>query len=250
MTDAESTTKHILVVEDDPAMQCMLADYLRHNGMLVTVAADGRALARSMEGTAFSLVVLDLRLGTEDGLNLLRAMRTRSDVPVIVITGHRTDEIDRVVGLEMGADDYVTKPFSPRELLARIRVVLRRMDAARLEAARSPQRPEDTGLARFGPWCLNRATRRLQSADGTETGLTKGEYALLTAFLNAPMRPLTREHLIGATRLHDDVYDRSIDVQILRLRRKLEVDASAPQVIRTERGSGYVFTLPVRHERG
>ena len=235
-------------------MQAMLADYLRRNDMEVMVASHGRDLPQLLADGSFSLVILDLRLGQEDGFDLLRAMRTHSDVPVIVITGHRVDEIDRVVGLEMGADDYLTKPFSLRELLARVRVVLRRMDAARVEVARNSVRDAGAGVSRFGPWTLNRTTRRLSRADGTGggtgTALTKGEYGLLLAFLDAPMRPLSREHLINATRMHEDVYDRSIDVQILRLRRKLEADASAPQVIRTERGLGYVFALAVVHERG
>ena len=246
--------KRILVVEDDAAMQQMLADYLRRNDMEVAVASHGRDLARLLAEGSFSLVILDLRLGQEDGFDLLRNMRSYSDVPVIVITGHRLDEVDRVVGLEMGADDYLTKPFSLRELLARVRVVLRRMEAARAEAARNPVRDAVAGVSRFGHWTLNRATRRLSKGNGTGKGvgtaLTKGEYALLLAFLDAPMRPLSREHLINATRVHEDVYDRSIDVQILRLRRKLEADASAPQVIRTERGLGYVFALAVMHERG
>jgi DNA-binding response OmpR family regulator len=162
-------------------------------------------------------------------------------VPVIITTGHRRDEIDRVVGLELGADDYVTKPFGVRELLARIRAVLRRRETGRIAA----QREAEQGRYRFGDWQLDRRARRLMNAHGDPVTLTKGEYGLLVAFLDAPQRPLTREHLLQATRIHEDVYDRSIDVQILRLRRKLEIDPSAPRIIQTERGVGYVFTLPV-----
>ena len=246
--------KRILVIEDDPAMQRMLGDYLRRNDMDVAVASHGRDVPRLLDKGSFSLILLDLRLGQEDGLDLLRAMRTHSDVPVIVITGHKVEEIDRVVGLEMGADDYLTKPFSLRELLARIRVVLRRMEAVRVEAARPPARDAGPTVSRFGHWKLDRTNRRLSKEGGTGgdvagTALTKGEYALLVAFLDAPMRPLSREHLINATRLHEDVYDRSIDVQILRLRRKLRADGNTPEVIRTERGLGYVFALAVAHER-
>jgi len=188
------------------------------------------------------LVILDLRLGHEDGFDLLREIRSRSDVPIIITTGDRRDEIDRVVGLELGADDYVTKPFSLRELLARIRAVLRRQEAGRTALQRDdPER----GRYKFGGWQLDRRTRRLADPNGTEVALTKGEYALLTAFLDAPQRPLSREHLLQATRMHEDIFDRSIDVQILRLRRKLETDPSAPNIIRTERGIGYVFALPV-----
>jgi DNA-binding response OmpR family regulator len=186
-------------------------------------------------------VILDLRLGQEDGLDLLREIRSRSDVPIIITTGHRRDEIDRVVGLELGADDYITKPFGLRELLARIRAVLRRRDAGQAVAQRDPER----GRCRFGGWQLDRRSRRLNDSSGEPVALTKGEYALLIAFLDAPQRPLSREHLLQATRIHEDVFDRSIDVQVLRLRRKLETDSNAPRVILTERGVGYVFALPV-----
>ena len=241
--------KKIFIVEDDPAMQQLLADYLRRQDMQVGVAAHGRDLVRLLKEDAYSLVILDLHLGEEDGFDVLRNLRAHSEVPVIVITGHKVDEIDRVVGLELGADDYVTKPFSLRELLARIRVVLRRMDAARSEAAKWPPGQAAT-MSWFGAWTLDRTTRRLSGLDRADIVLTKGEYALLLAFLDAPMRPLSREHLIQATRMHEDVFDRSIDVQILRLRRKLEADASAPKVIQTERGIGYVFTLAVVNSRG
>jgi DNA-binding response OmpR family regulator len=186
-------------------------------------------------------VILDLRLGSEDGLDLLREVRLSSEVPVIIITGHRRDDIDRVVGLELGADDYVTKPFNLRELLARVRAVLRRFDVGRTAPARDPER----GRFRFSGWELDRRARQLTDPASAPVALTKGEYAMLLAFLEAPQRPLSREHLLQATRVHEDVFDRSIDVQILRLRRKLERDPSAPRVIQTERGVGYVFAVPV-----
>jgi DNA-binding response OmpR family regulator len=160
---------------------------------------------------------------------------------VIVITGHHHDEIDRVIGLELGADDYVAKPFSLRELLARIRAVLRRQAIARATA----QREAEQGCCQFGGWQLDRRARRLTDPHGISVSLTKGEYALLIAFLAAPERPLSREYLLQATRIHEDIFDRSIDVQILRLRRKLEHDPSAPRIIQTERGVGYIFILPV-----
>jgi DNA-binding response OmpR family regulator len=191
--------------------------------------------------TEVNLVILDLRLGLEDGLDLLREVRLGSDVPVIIITGHRRDDIDRVVGLELGADDYVTKPFNLRELLARVRAVLRRFDVGRTAPTRDPER----GRFRFSGWQLDRRVRQLTDPAGALVALTKGEYAMLLAFLEAPQRPLSREHLLQATRVHEDVFDRSIDVQILRLRRKLERDPSAPRVIQTERGVGYVFAIPV-----
>jgi len=146
-----------------------------------------------------------------------------------------------VVGLELGADDYITKPFGLRELLARVRAVLLRRKAGHLAPRRDPARSR----CRFGGWLLDRRTRRLTNSDGAPVVLTKGEYALLMTFLDAPQRPLSREHLLQTTRVHEDVFDRSIDVQILRLRRKLEADSSAPRIIETERGVGYVFALPV-----
>jgi DNA-binding response OmpR family regulator len=182
-----------------------------------------------------------LRLGQDDGLDLLRELRSHSDVPVIITTGHRTDEIDRIVGLELGADDYIVKPFSLRELLARVRAVLRRQEMGRAARASDPER----GGYRFNGWVLHRRGRKLVDPKAAAVPLSKGEYALLLAFLEAPQRTLTREHLLQATRVHEDIFDRSIDVQVLRLRRKLEVDPSAPRVIQTERGVGYVFAIVV-----
>jgi DNA-binding response OmpR family regulator len=187
------------------------------------------------------LIVLDLRLGREDGLDLLRELRARSDIPVIITTGHRPDEIDRIVGLELGADDYITKPFSLGELLARIRAILRRRNARPTK----PQRESERGSLRFGGWRLERRTRRLTNPRGEPVPLTKGQYALLTAFLAAPQRPLSREYLLQATRVHEDVFDRSIDMQVMRLRRKLGDSGGSSPIIRAERGVGYVFTLPV-----
>jgi DNA-binding response OmpR family regulator len=219
----------------------MVLDYLEDHNMRGVSASGRQELARNFAESEPDLVILDLGLDQEDGLDLLREIRTRSDVPVIIITGDRRDEIDRVVGLELGADDYITKPFSLRELLARIRAVLRRQEAGRTVVQRDPER----GRYRFGGWQLDRRIRRLIDPRGGQVTLTKGEYALLTAFLDAPQRPLSREQLLRATRVHEDIFDRSIDVQILRLRRKLEPDPSAPQIIQTERGIGYVFALPV-----
>ena len=235
----------ICIVEDDPVMLRMVGDYLEQHNMRVNSASGRQEMARLFAAGEPDLVVLDLRLDQEDGLDLLREIRTRSDIPVIITTGDRRDEIDRVVGLELGADDYVTKPFSLRELLARIRAVLRRQEAGRATSARDAER----GRYRFGGWQLDPRNRRLTDPSGTEVPLTKGEYALLTAFLDAPQRPLSREQLLQATRVHEDIFDRSIDVQILRLRRKLETNPSAPQIIRTERGVGYVFTLLVERLR-
>jgi len=219
----------------------MLASYLEQHNMRVFPALHAREVIRQLTSCEPNVVILDLRLGHDDGIDVLRELRGRSEVPVIIITGDRADEIDRVIGLELGADDYVTKPFGLRELVARIRAVLRRWEVGRAAADREARE----GRCGFGGWRLDRRTRRLTDPSGAPVTLTKGEFALLSAFLDAPQRPLTREQLLQATRVHEDVFDRSIDVQILRLRRKLEADSSSPSIIRTERGIGYVFTLPV-----
>jgi two-component system OmpR family response regulator len=234
--------KHILAVDDDPAMRKLIADYLTDHGFRVSTAADGQEAARFIDEDIVDLVVLDLKLGEEDGLQLVNGLRTASNLPIIVITGHWRDEIDRIVGLELGADDYVTKPFNLRELLARVRAVLRRA-----EADQAPPPADSKGSRyRFAGWELNLRQRRLTSPAGTSVGLTVGEFSLLTAFLRSPQQVLSREQLLAATHLHDEeVYDRSIDVQILRLRRKLETDPSEPELIKTERGAGYVFAAPV-----
>ncbi len=228
----------VAVVDDDPALATMISGYLDGQGIRAVPVSTGREMLKTMETHALDLVLLDLQLEHEDGFDLLRELRQRSDVPVIIATGHRRDEIDRVVGLELGADDYVTKPFSLRELLARIKAVLRRH-------ASDYSRRKNTGLTyHFGGWRLRPKTRELFDPSGEGIALTKGEHALLVAFLEAPQRTLAREHLLQATRVHDDIFDRSIDVQILRLRRKLEAN-SRPSMLVTERGLGYTFTLPV-----
>jgi len=231
----------ILIVDDDFEMRHLILNYLTAQNLRAVPVQGRQEMARQFATGEPSLVVLDLCLGEDDGLDLLRDIRSRSDVPVIITTGHRRDEIDVVLGLELGADDYLAKPFGMRELLARIRAVLRRREAKQIAGEREAER----GRYRFGGWELDRRTRRLTNPHGSPVMLTKGEYALLTAFVDAPQRPLSREHLMRASRVHEDVFDRSIDVQILRLRRKLELDSSAPQIIRTERGVGYVFALPV-----
>jgi two-component system, OmpR family, response regulator len=235
--------KHILAVDDDPTMRELIADYLSNHGFRVSTAAEGREIARIVDEDLVDLIVLDLKLAEEDGLQVVNELRTRSNLPIIVITGHWRDEIDRIVGLELGADDYLTKPFNLRELLARVRAVLRRA-----EMDRPVQSPDDRGTRyRFAGWELGLRTRRLTSPTGRPVALTMGEFGLLSAFLRSPQQVLSREQLLAATHLHDEeVYDRSIDVQILRLRRKLETDPSAPELIKTERGVGYVFAAPVQ----
>jgi two-component system, OmpR family, response regulator len=231
----------VLLVDDDASIRHMVESYLEEHGIDVVSVGQRKEVARYFASGEPSLVILDLRLGQEDGLDLLREIRSSSDVPIIITTGHRSDEIDRVVGLELGADDYVLKPFGLRELLARIRAVLRRREVG----GAASQRDAARGRFRFAGWQIDRHARRLTDPNGMPVSLTKGEYALLIAFLDAPQRPLAREHLLQATRVHEDVFDRSIDVQVLRLRRKLETDPSAPRLIQTERGVGYVFVAQV-----
>ena len=233
---------HILAIDDDPAMRKLVADYLGENELRVTAVATGSEMAQALAQHALDLVVLDLRLAGEDGMELARKLREEGTTPIIIVTG-RHDEADRVMGLELGADDYVRKPFSPRELLARIRAVLRRYQTAREVL---PPRGEKRRAYRFAGWELNLGSRRLSSPEGRRVELTNGELNLLQAFCSAPRRVLTREQLLDLSRLNGaEVYDRSIDVQILRLRRKIEPNPALPQYIKTERGAGYVFSVPV-----
>ena len=242
MAETDGSVPRILVLDDDREMRAMLSIYFEAQQMTASAVSARTDFSRQFAQHEPDIILLDLRLEKEDGLDVLRDLRSRSDVPIIIMTGHRRDEIDRVVGLELGADDYITKPFGLRELLARIRSVLRRHEHKQLAA----EREAVSGGYRFEGWHLDRRSRRLHDPAGAIIQLTKGEYALLVAFLDAPGRPLSREQLLQATRMHEDVYDRSIDVQVLRLRRKLERDPSTPRAIRTERGFGYVFALPVQ----
>jgi len=198
-------------------------------------------MRQALTHSVVDLILLDLKLRAEDGLTLAREVRAKSSTPIIILTS-RKDDIDRVMGLELGADDYVTKPFNPRELVARIRAVLRRTqpsNASRVGA-------EPLKALRFSGWELNLRTRQLISADGERVELTQSDFALLSAFLSAPQRTLSRDQLLELSRGHDDeVFDRSIDVQILRLRRKLESDPSRPELIKTERGAGYFLNARV-----
>lgn len=232
---------HILVVDDDPQIRSLLKDYFGENGLRVSVASNGQEMSRIMNDEAIDLVVLDLRLADEDGMAIARSLRDRLAIPLVMLTGVR-DEADRVMGLELGADDYVLKPFSPRELLARIRTILRRTK----NSVADPVRRREIRAYRFGDFELNLRTRRLKRQDGRAVNLTNGEVNLLAALLAAPGRVLTRDQLLEASRVYDnEVYDRTIDIQVLRLRRKIEADAAQPRYIVTERGVGYLFNAPV-----
>jgi len=236
----ETIQPHILVVDDDPQIRALLEEYLGENGLRVSVVAGGQQMSQILADEAIDLVILDLRLAGEDGMAIARTLRDGSAIPIVMLTGVR-DEADRVMGLELGADDYLTKPFSPRELLARIRTVLRRTKGAALTQARERQ----VRAYRFAEFELNLRTRRLKQRD-RRVDLTNGEFNLLAALLGAPQRVLTRDQLLEASRVYDnEVYDRSIDVQVARLRRKIEADPSQPRFVVTERGVGYTFNCAV-----
>ena len=238
---SETMQPHILVVDDDPQIRTLLEDYLTNNALRVTVAANSQQMSSTLAKEAIDLVVLDLRLGSEDGMAIGRSLREQSAIPIVMLTGVK-DEADRVMGLELAADDYLTKPFSPRELLARIRTILRRSRVTALAQAR----PQEARAYRFADFELNLRTRRLKRHDAAPIELTNREFNLLAALVAAPQRILTRDQLLEASRVYDnEVYDRSIDVLVLRLRRKIEADPSQPHFIVTERGVGYTFNSPV-----
>jgi two-component system, OmpR family, response regulator len=241
MQAALPMTPHVLALDDDPSIRQLVCDYLGENELRVTAVASGKELDAVLARDTIDAVILDLRLPGEDGLQIARRLREASAIPILMLTG-RADEADRVMGLELGADDYLTKPFSPRELLARVRALLRR---ARAQASVADAMAQVRAY-RFGEWELNVGLRKLKSAQGRTVELTNGEFSLLAAFVSAPRRVLSRVQLLDLSRLHNaEVYDRSIDVQILRLRRKIEVDPANPRFIKTERGAGYLFDAPV-----
>jgi DNA-binding response OmpR family regulator len=231
----------ILIAGANSSVQRALSVYLEGYNIRIVLALRRQDVTRQFSSVETDLVLLNLPPGKHNDLDLLRDIRSLSDAPVIITTDDPSDEIDRVIALELGADDYITQPFGLRELLARIRAVLRRRKSGRI----GPQYPGERGCYRFDDWRLDRRTRRLTAPNGDPVALTKGEYTLLTAFLEAPQRPLSREYLLQATRVHEDVFDRSVDVQILRLRRRLEHDSSRPGIIRTARGLGYTFAARV-----
>jgi two-component system, OmpR family, response regulator len=238
-------TDHILIVDDDAEIRTLLQRYLEKNGLRATAVGDGRAMRQALDRGAYDLVVLDVMLPGDDGFTLCRELRARSDIPIVMLTA-RGEEMDRVVGLEMGADDYVPKPFSARELLARIKVILRR--------ARSLPRnlqPEEERSIRFGGWTLDTVHRHLVSPSGVITPIGGAEYRLLRIFVAHPNRVLTRDQLVELTQGREaDALDRSIDVQVSRLRRRLGDHADDAVMIKTVRGEGYVLTVPVHKEGG
>ncbi len=232
---------HILIVDDDREIRDLLDKFLVKHGYRVTTAAEGREMKKVLEDSRIDLVVLDLMMPGEDGLTLCRNLRADSQLPVIMLTA-MGEETDRIVGLEMGADDYLAKPFNPRELLARIKAVLRRSGA--VPALREVK--SATELYQFAGWSLDASRRELTGESGMMMPMSTGEFDLLLAFLEHPQRVLSRDQLLDLARGRDAVpFDRSIDVQVSRLRKKIEVDPKEPQLIKTVRGGGYMLTVKV-----
>ncbi len=232
---------HVLVVDDDPQIRLLVARFLQRHGYQVTAAPDGHVMRDVLAHARIDLVILDVMLPGRSGVDLCRDIRVASQVPIVMLTA-RSEESDRIMGLEVGADDYVVKPFSPRELLARVRAVLRRSRARQgLDALRPPE------TITFDGWTVDLRRRELQSPSGTLIDLSTGEFDLLVAFVEHAGRVLSRDALMQFAKTRSsDPFDRTIDVQISRLRRKLEVEASGAQLIKTVRGAGYVFTATTR----
>ncbi len=231
---------HILVVDDDREIRDLLGRFLAKHGYRVTAAKDGKEMRRALADWHIDLVVLDLMLPGEDGLSLCRDLRARSQVPVIMLT-MMGEETDRIIGLEMGADDYLPKPFNPRELLARMKAVLRRAQSA-------PSMPVTRGRSTLGfsGWRLDLGLRQLESPDGLIVDLSAGEFDLLVAFVEHPQRVLSRDQLLDlAHGRAEALFDRSVDMQVSRLRHKIETNPKEPELIKTVRGGGYLFTAVV-----
>ncbi len=236
----KQTKPHILIVDDDRQIRAMLARFLAEHDMRVTQAGDGELMFKALEAGRFDVIVLDVMMPGDDGFTICRRLRSANTIPLILLTA-RNSETDRIVGLELGADDYVTKPFNPRELLARIRAILRRAGADPAAAQRLA-----SAIYQFAGWTLDTSRRSLVSPQGVLTDLTTGEFDLLVAFVEHPQRVLNRDQLLDLARGRVSLaFDRSIDVQVSRLRRKIEGDPNAPALIKTVRNGGYFFTATV-----
>ncbi|MDK1383795.1 response regulator [Sinorhizobium sp. 8-89] len=234
---------HILIVDDDREIRELVSSYLKKNGLRVTAVADGRHMRAFLDANAVDLIILDVMMPGDDGLVLSRELRAgrHKATPIVMLTA-RTDEMDRILGLEMGADDYLAKPFSARELLARIKAVLRRtrMLPPNLQVSEAGQ------LLRFGKWKLDTTARHLVDSDGTVIALSGAEYRLLRVFIDHPQRVLNRDQLLNLTQGREaELFDRSIDLLVSRVRQRLGDDAREPSYIKTVRSEGYVFSMPV-----
>lgn len=242
-----NTSDHILIVDDDRDIRQLLADYLEKQGLRCTTAADGREMKAALETHRIDLVVLDLMMPGEDGLTLCRNLRAsggpHANTPILMLTA-RGEDMDRIIGLEMGADDYLAKPFVPRELFARIRAVLRRTRALPPNLDAAP--PANARLLRFAHWCLDTVNRHLVDAEGTAVALSGAEYRMLAVFLSHPQKVLSRDQLMELTQGREaDVFDRSIDLLVSRLRQRLGDNAREPAIIKTVRNEGYVLAAEV-----
>lgn len=242
---------HIAVVDDDPDIRDVISTYLTEEGYSVSACMSGDEMWAALDGRPAQLVILDVRLNAENGFEIAKALRAKSGIGIIMLTA-KADVVDRVVGLEVGADDYVVKPFHLRELAARVKSVLRRRtplgDAGATESAHAGQdMPEGGPVLCFAGWRLDEGRRQLLGPDGCEAELTAGEFGLLVALLTRPQRALSRDQLLDFARGRNaTLFDRSIDVQIGRLRRKIEVDPKKPSIIKTVRGAGYMLAVNVQ----
>jgi two-component system OmpR family response regulator len=235
---------HVLIVDDDAEIRSLLSEYFQKNGFRATAVADGRTMRTALKSQRPDLVILDLMLPGEDGLALCRDLRAQSNVPILMLTA-RGEETDRIVGLEMGADDYLPKPFHPRELLARVKSILRRA-----RALPDNLQPERVKAFRFAGWTLDLATRTLTAPEGVLVDLSGTEFRLLRTFMDHPNRTLTRDQLIELMLDRDaGPFDRAIDVQVSRLRHRLRDRGKEPALIKTVRGQGYVLAVPVEAVR-
>jgi two-component system, OmpR family, response regulator len=235
-----SQSQHIIIVDDEAPAREMVGDYLKMHGFTVTLCEGGKSLRTAIEGGVPDLVVLDLNMPEEDGLSIIRDLKSRGNVPVIMLTA-TASPIDRVVGLELGADDYIAKPCELRELMARIRSVLRRSTPKPIDAA-SPKSAKEQ-LVRFGTKWLDLEAQALRDDEGNEHPLTASEFGLLKVFAANPKRVLSRERLLELANARDsEAFDRAVDLRIMRIRRKIEPDPAKPAVIRTIRGGGYLFS--------
>ena len=242
---ASASTTHILVVDDDAEVRTLLRRCFELEGYVVREAQDGAEMRSQLEAQPIQLVTLDLKLGGDDGLTLAREIRAKRNVPIVMITG-KDDPIDRVVGLELGADDYVTKPFHLREVLARVRAVLRRYENS-LQVTTPTAAPSDQVAYSFEGFRLRPAHRELTTAAGTSVDLTTAEFNMLRMFVERPSRVLTRDNIMDFLKGHEwSPFDRSIDSLVARLRKKIEADVDNPRLIKTVRGVGYVFAVEVK----
>ena len=237
-----SSPPHILIVEDDRDVSTLVARTLRSNDMRVSQAANGRTMDKTLNENRIDLVILDVMLPDEDGLNICRRLRARSNLPIIMLTA-KAEDLDRIVGLEMGADDYMTKPFNPRELVARIRSVLRRSAGTSVDA------PRTGNVLTFDGWRLDRHRRQLHNADGARVALTGAEFDLLLVFCERPRQVLRRDQLIDLTQGRiANPFERSVDILVSRLRQKMEKDSKEPVLFQTIRSGGYMFSSEVKSE--